>query len=642
MSGDRSVGTVIPGVAALRSYRPGYLRQDLVAGLILTALLVPQGMAYAELAGLPPITGLYTSILCLVGYAVFGPSKVLVLGPDSALGPMIAACVIPLVAANGDPGKAVAYASILALMVGAITVLAGIFKLGFVADLLSKPTQIGYMNGLALTIVIGQLPKLFGFSVDGDGLISETAEWVRAVANGLTVPAALAIGVGSLILILVFQRLLPRVPGVLVAVVLAILAVSLFDLTDRGVKVVGTLPEGFPPFTVPIVPFNDLLLLFAGALGIALVSLTDTISTSSAFAARSGAQVDGNKEMIGIGAANIAAGFFQGFPVSTSGSRTAVAWQNGAKTQVTGLVGAAAILLLLVFAPGLLKNLPQPTLAAVVIAASLSLADFAGMKRLWLQRKSDFALAMAAFLGVALLGVLPGIGLAVALSILDVFSRVWRPYQAVLGKVDGIAGYHDVGGYPNAEHLPGLVIYRFNSPLFFANANTFRDRVLQLAAEEPRPTWILVAAESIIDIDTTAADMLEDLDLKLNAAGISLVFAEMSTQVREKVERYELDEVITAEFFPTITKAVHAYQEKTGRHLDAPARAVGTGRITLPGTRIACGIDALLMPQAIAPDYCREMATIATCSGSIRCEWSSSPTSICTTSMRPLNLLAPA
>lgn len=565
MSADRSVATVIPGLAALRSYRPGYLRQDVVAGLILTALLVPQGMAYAELAGLPPITGLYTSILCLAAYAVFGPSKVLVLGPDSALGPMIAACIIPLVAANGDPGKAVVYASLLALMVGAITVLAGIFKLGFVADLLSKPTQIGYMNGLAVTIIIGQLPKLCGFSVDGDGLISETAQWASGVANGLILPAALAIGICSLVLILVFQRLLPRVPGVLVAVVLAILAVNLFDLTDRGVKVVGTLPEGFPPFTVPIVPFSDLLLLFAGALGIALVSLTDTISTSSAFAARSGDQVNGNKEMIGIGAANIAAGFFQGFPVSTSGSRTAVAWQNGAKTQVTGLVGAAAILLLLLFAPGLLKILPQPTLAAVVIAASLSLADISGMKRLWLQRKSDFALAMAAFLGVALLGVLPGIGLAVALSILDVFRRVWQPYQAVLGKVEGIAGYHDISVHPGGDYLPGLVIYRFDSPLFFANANTFRDRLLEMAAAEEKPTWILVAAEPITDIDTTAADMLENLDIKLNSAGISLVFAEMKTRVHRKVERYELDDVIDpTHFFPTITQAVHAYQEQTG------------------------------------------------------------------------------
>jgi high affinity sulfate transporter 1 len=541
------------------------LRQDITAGLILTALLVPQGMAYAELAGLPPITGLYTSILCLTGYAIFGPSKVLVLGPDSALGPMIAACVVPLVAANGDPGRAVAYASILALMVGAVTVLAGVFKLGFVADLLSKPTQIGYMNGLALTIIIGQLPKLFGFSVDGDGLIAETAEFVRGVADGRTVPYALGIGAGSLVLILVFQRLLPRIPGVLVAVVLAIVAVNVFDLTSQGVKVVGPLPEGFPPFTIPIVPVGDLLLLFAGALGIALVSLTDTISTASAFAARSGDQINGDREMIGIGAANVAAGFFQGFPVSTSGSRTAVAAQNGAKTQLTGLVGAAAILLLLLFAPGLLRNLPQPTLAAVVIAASLSLADLSGLRRLWRQRRSDFYLSISAFLGVALLGVLPGIGLAVALSILDVFRRSWRPYQAVLGRVDGIPGYHDNRVHPTGQHLPGLVIYRFDGPLFFANANTFRDRVLELAGSEPRPTWIVVAAEPIVDIDTTAADMLEDLDGKLDALGVSLVFAEMKTPVQEKVEKYELTRSIEpGHFFPTITEAVKAYKAKTG------------------------------------------------------------------------------
>src|SRR6478609_3211468 len=565
MTESRSVLDAVPGVALVRSYKARWLRSDIVAGLILTALLVPQGMAYAELAGLPPITGLYTSILCLVGYAIFGPSRVLVLGPDSALGPMIAACIVPLVAANGDPGKAVAYASILALMVGAVTVLAGVFKLGFVAALLSKPTQIGYMNGLALTIVIGQLPKLFGFSVDGDGLIDETTEFVRGVADGKTVPMALLIGILSLAVIMGFQRLLPRVPGVLVAVVLAILAVNLFDLTDDGVKVVGALPEGFPPFTIPTVPASDLLLLFAGALGIVLVSLTDTISTASAFAARSGDRVDGNKEMIGIGAANVAAGFFQGFPVSTSGSRTAVAAQNGAKTQITGLVGAAAILLLLLFAPGLLRNLPQPTLAAVVIAASLSLADLCGMRRLWRQRKSDFALAATAFAGVALLGVLPGIGLAVALSILDVFRRAWEPHQAVLGRVKGISGYHDTEVHPDAALLPGLVIYRFDSPLFFANANTFRDTVLRLGDAEPRSEWILVAAEPITDIDTTAADMLKDLDRKLNAAGISLVFAEMKTPVRRRVERYELTDTIDPDhFFDTINEAVHAYQSRAG------------------------------------------------------------------------------
>ena len=346
---------------------------------------------------------------------------------------------------------------------------------------------------------------------------------------------------------------------------LAILAVNLFNLTDLGVKVVGPLPEGFPPFTIPTVPAGDLLLLFAGALGIALVSLTDTISTASAFAARSGDRVNGNKEMIGIGAANIAAGFFQGFPVSTSGSRTAVAAQNGAKTQVTGLVGAAAILLLLLFAPGLLRNLPQPTLAAVVIAASLSLADIGGMRRLWRQRKSDFALATTAFVGVAVLGVLPGIALAVGLSILDVFRRAWWPYQTVLGRVPGMAGYHDREVHPDATFLPGLVIYRFDGPLFFADANTFRAAVLDLADAEPRPAWILVAAEPITDIDTTAADMLADLDRKLNVNGVSLVFAEMKTPVRRKVERYELTTTIDPDhFFDTIDEAVRAYRRGAG------------------------------------------------------------------------------
>lgn len=565
MPGRQSIARLVPGFAALQSYRPSWLGKDVAAGLILTALLVPQGMAYAELAGLPPITGLYTSIMCLIGYAVFGPSKVLVLGPDSALGPMIAACIIPLVAANGDPGRAVAYASILALMVGAITVFAGVFKLGFIADLLSKPTQIGYMNGLALTIVIGQLPKFFGFSVDGEGVIGELKAFVSGLIDGRAISAALLVGVGSLILILGYQRVLPRIPGVLVAVVLAIVAVSFFGLTDLGVKVVGPLPEGFPPFTIPTVPFGDLTLLAAGALGIALVSLTDTISTASAFAARSGDQINGDREMIGIGAANIAAGFFQGFPVSTSGSRTAVAAQNGAKTQVTGLVGAGAILLLLLLAPGLLRNLPQPTLAAVVIAASFSLADFGGLRRLWQQRKSDFWLAVAAFLGVALLGVLPGIGIAVALSILDVFRRVWRPHQARLGRVPGLAGYHDLKVYPNGMQLPGLVILRFDSPLLFANANTFRDRVLQLVAGDPAPSWIVIAAEPITDIDTTAADMLEELDLKLNAGGVSLVFAELKTPVQNKVERYELTTVINpAHFYPTIGSAIRAFQAETG------------------------------------------------------------------------------
>jgi len=557
--------SVAPGLRLLSSYRRSWLSKDLVAGLVLTALLVPQGMAYAELAGLPPITGLYTSILCLVGYAIFGPSRVLVLGPDSSLGPMIAATIIPIVGANGDPQRAIALASVLALLVGVMTVLAGVAKLGFVADLLSKPTQIGYLNGLALTILVSQLPKLFGFSVDADGLIPEAAGFANGLANGDTVAAALAIGLLGLVLILLLQRLVPKVPAVLVAVVVSILAANAFNLADHGVSLVGPLPQGFPPLTLPGVPLSDMALLVAGAVGIAVVSLTDTISTASAFAARAGQEVDGDREMIGIGAANIAAGFFQGFPVSTSGSRTAVAEQAGARSQVTGLVGALAITLMLLLAPGLLRNLPQPTLAAVVITASLSLADIPGTVRLWRQRRTEFTLSMAAFAGVALLGVLPGIAIAVALSIGNVFRRVWWPYQTVLGRAADVPGYHDVRSYPDAEQLPGCVLFRFDAPLFFANARTFRDQVRRLARSEPPPKWIVVAAEPITDVDTTAADMLEDLDEGLNAQGISLVFAELKDPVRQKIERYELTRTIDpTHFFPTLGAAVAAFRERFG------------------------------------------------------------------------------
>jgi high affinity sulfate transporter 1 len=554
----------LPGARALADYRRSWLRRDLVAGLVLTTLLVPQGMAYAELAGLPAITGLYTTILCLIGYAVCGPSRVLVLGPDSSLGPMIAATLLPILGSDGSPERAIALASMLALIVGAIMIAAGVAKLGFVADLLSKPTQMGYMNGLALTILIGQLPKLFGFSTDANGLINEAKAFVHGLAHGEAIGAAIAIGLFSLVLILALGRWLPRVPGVLVAVVAAIAASAVFDLASHGVSLVGTLPKGFPPLTVPN-PISDLPLLVAGALGISLVALTDTISTASAFAARTGQELNGNGEMIGIGAANVAAGFFQGFPVSTSGSRTAVAEQTGAKTQLTGIVGAAAIVLMLVLVPGLLKNLPNPTLAAVVIAASLSLADIPGTVRLWHQRRVEFLLSITAFLGVALLGVLQGIALAVALSILNVFRRSWWPYQTTLGRVPGMPGHHDRQLYPNAEQLPGLVIFRFDAPLFFANARTFRDQVRRLAAADPRPQWILIAAEPITDVDTTAADMLAEFDEELNAAGTSLVFAELKDPVRAKLERYELiGPLDPSHFFPTIDAALGTFREQTG------------------------------------------------------------------------------
>jgi MFS superfamily sulfate permease-like transporter len=431
-----------------------------------------------------------------------------------------------------------------------------------VADLLSKPTQIGYMNGLAVTIFVSQLPKLFGFSVDANGLIGEAAGFISGVLAGEWVGAAVAIGLVSLVLILALGRWLPKVPGVLVAVVVAIAASTMFDLASHGVSLVGTLPKGLPPLTLPHA--TDLPLLIAGAVGIALIALTDTISTASAFAARTKQEVKGNGEMIGIGAANVAAGLFQGFPVSTSGSRTAVAEQAGAKTQVTGLVGAAAIILMLLFVPGLLRNLPQPTLAAVVMAAALSLADIRGTTRLWHQRRAEFLIAMAAFLGVALLGVLEGIGVAVGLSILNIFRRAWWPYQTTLGRVPGIPGYHDRLTYHEAEVLPGAVIFRFDGPLFFANARTFRDRLRHFEVTESKLRWIIIASEPITDVDTTAADVLGDLDVELNAKGVYLVFAELKDPVRAKLERYKLMGTLDpAHFFPTLEAAIEAYQRET-------------------------------------------------------------------------------
>ena len=403
-----------------------------------------------------------------------------------------------------------------------------------------------------------------------------------------------------LTLILVLQRLWPIFPSVLAAVILAIAAVAVFNLEDHGVALVGALPSGFPPFTIPTVPLGDLALLFAGALGISLVSLTDTISTASVFADKTGAEIDGNREMVGVGAANIAAGLFQGFPVSTSGSRTAVAFQSGARTQVTGLVGAAAILAMLLVAPGLLRNLPQPALAAVVIAASLSLADIAGLRRLRRQRRSDFILALVAFLSVALLGVLYGIAVAVGMSILNVFRRVWWPHQALLGRAGDLRGYHDTAYRQTTEHLPGLAIYRFDAPLLFANARTFRNQVRRLAAIEPRPVWIIVAAEPITDVDTTAADMLEDLDADLARGGhatrLRRAEGRRPTQDRELRARRPQRRPLLPDH-PNRSRCVRG---RAPRHLVARAlplspRLTGKGRIAMgsltrpPGRPQECG-----------------------------------------------------
>ena len=538
-----------------RTYERGWLRFDLVAGIVLAAILVPQGMAYAELAGLPPVTGLYTTIACLVAYAIFGPSRVLVLGPDSSVSPLILASITPLVVV-GDPGSAIVLAGMLAVLVGLIEIGLGVAKLGFVADLLSSEVRVGYMNGLAVTIIVGQLPKLFGFSTDADGFVDE----LKAFWNGLdqTNRTTLITGLVVLLVLLVLPRITTRIPAVLVAIVGVTVVSALLGLADEGVKTVGTLPQGFPTPSLPWTSASDALALMVGAVGITMVSLTDTIATASSFAARRGDEVDANAEMIGVGASNVVAGFFQGFAVSVSSSRTAVADQSGARTQLTGLVGAGLVALLLLVFNGLLADLPQTALAAVVIVAALSLADLPALARFARLRRSSLVLSLVASAGVIFLGVLQGIVVAIVLAILLFFRRNWWPHGTVLAEVPELGGWHAVSVHPEGRQVDGIVVFRWEAPLFFANAGQFRDQVRALVRDSS-PAYVVLQCEAVTDIDVTAAEVLKDLDEELNAKGVHLAFVELRDRLADLIVRYDLDATLQAEhFYASVEEAVAA------------------------------------------------------------------------------------
>ena len=562
----RGIQRWVPGIRMLRTYRTRWLRSDLVAGIVLAAILVPQGMAYAELAGLPPVTGLYTTIACLVGYALMGPSRVLVLGPDSSVSPLIFAAITPLLA-GGDPATAITLAGMLALFVGAIEIGLGVGKLGFVADLLSKEVQVGYMNGLAITIVVGQLPKLFGFSTEADGFVEDVEAFVAGLDQ--TDTTTLLLGLAVLAVLLGLPLLTRRIPAVLVAVVGATIVTALLGLGDEGVATVGALPQGIPTPSMPWTSFSDVAPLLAAAVGIVLVSLTDTIALSTSFAARRGEEVDPNQEMIGIGSANVAAGLFQGFAVSASSSRTAVAEQSGTKSQVTGLVGAVVVVVLLVFLPSLLSDLPQTALAAVVIGAAFSLMDVPILRKYLRVRRSALVLSLVATVGVVLFGVLQGILLAVVLSILLFFRRSWWPYGEILGhEIPALDGWHSVERYPDARQEPGILVFRWEAPLFFANAGIFRQQVRRLVRRD-RPRWFVLQCEAITDIDVTAADMLERLDVELNAQGVNMAFVELRDRLKDRVLRYGLLETLDRDhFYPSIRRAIDELrrEEAEGAH----------------------------------------------------------------------------
>ncbi|CRI67599.1 conserved membrane hypothetical protein [Thiocapsa sp. KS1] len=549
----------LPGLRTLRRYEVAWLRHDIVAGLVLTTMLVPVGIAYAVASGLPGIYGLYATIVPLLAYALFGPSRILVLGPDSSLAAVILAVVLPL--SGGDPMRAVALASMMAVVSGMVCILAGLARLGFITELLSKPIRYGYMNGIALTVLISQLPKLFGISIEGTGPLNDLRYTAAAVLEGRVNWVAFIVGAATLAVILLLKGS-TRIPGILLAVIGATVAVGVLDLGTRAdVAVLGSLPQGLPAFVIPWITTADVVPVLIGGCAVALVSFADTSVLSRVYAARTRTSVDPNQEVVGLGVANLAAGFFQGFPISSSSSRTPVAEAAGSKTQLTGVVGALAVALLLVAAPDLLQSLPTSALAAVVIASAIGLFELTDLRRIYRIQRWEFWLSIVCTLGVAVLGAIPGIGLAIVIAVIEFLWDGWRPYSAILGRVAGIKGYHDMTRYPDARRIPGLVLFRWDAPLFFANAEFFRDRLLDAVATSPTPVrWVVVAAEPVTSVDVTSADMLAELDETLHAAGIELCFAEMKDPVKDKLKRFEVFARLGDEaFFATLGVAVSRY-----------------------------------------------------------------------------------
>jgi high affinity sulfate transporter 1 len=552
----------LPGLQILRNYEASWLRHDIVAGLVLTTMLVPVGIAYAVASGLPGIYGLYATIVPLLAYALFGPSRILVLGPDSALVAVILAVVLQQ--SGGDPMRAIALAGMMAIVSGLVSIAAGLARLGFITELLSKPIRYGYMNGIALTVLISQLPKLFGFSIEGKGPLQDLWAIATAVREGMANWTTFAVGASTLAVILLLQGH-KRIPVILIAVIGATVAVGVLDLGTRAdVAILGSLPQGLPAFSIPWITYADIGPVVIGGCAVALVAFADTSVLSRVYAARTRSYVNPNQEMVGLGIANLATGFFQGFPISSSASRTPVAEAAGSRTQLTGIVGALGVALLLLVAPDLLQNLPTSALAAVVIASAIGLFEFADLRRIYSIQRWEFWLSIVCTAGVAVLGAIEGIGLAILIAVIEFLWDGWRPYSAVLGRADGVKGYHDITRYPDARRIPGLVLFRWDAPLFFANAELFQGRVLDAVSNSPTPVrWLVVSAEPVTSVDVTSADMLAELDETLQAAGIELCFAGMKDPVKDKLKRFGLFTRLGEElFFPTVGSAVSAYLKR--------------------------------------------------------------------------------
>lgn len=570
----------IPIVSSLRNYRRPDLRPDVVAGVVLATMLIPQGMAYAELTGLPAVTGIYTTIAALLAYSVFGPNRQLVLGPDSSLAPVIAAVVLPLAA--GDGSTAVALASAMSVLAGLVCIAAGYLNLGVITELLSKPIRIGYLNGIAVLIFVSQIPKAMGFSVEAGSTFDLIAGSVRKILDGDVSGLALALSMAGVAVIIVLNRLFVLRPGVVVVAAASIVAVAVFDLTGSGVETVGDIPAGLPPMTIPGIGLDVLPALFAGAVAVALVSFADTGALSTATSLKSGVQVDPNSEIKALGAANLLSGFFQGFATSASSSRTAVAMAVGSRTQLTGLVAAAGVILIMFAVPGVVGLMPAPTLAAIVITASLALFDLKGWSWLLRVRRSEFLLSLASAVAVVLIGVLEGIGVAIALSLANFVRKAWRPHSTELAKVDGVPGYHDRERHPEAKVVDRLLLIRYDAPLFFANAPDFGRRLQEMIRSAGRPIdRVVVVGNAITDIDSTGAEILTDVLEDLSERDVTFAFAGLKGPVKDRLRAYGLyDQIGDENFFPNTISAVASFQDSlrmSGNTVSEPGSELGGG-----------------------------------------------------------------
>lgn len=551
---------LVPALATARGYQRAWLRGDVVAGITVAAYLVPQCMAYGELAGLPAVVGLWAILPALAIYAVLGSSRQLSVGPESTTAVMTATALAPL--ALDDATAYAAMAATLALLVGAACLIAFCFRLGFLADLLSKPILVGYLAGVALIMIAGQLGRVTGVPVDGTTFTAQVGSFVANLTELDGPTTTLAAGV--LAFLVLAQRFAPRLPGPLLAVLASTLVVALFRLTDDGIAVVGTIPAGLPAPRLPDVSWDDLAGLVGPALGIALVGYSDNVLTGRAFAARRGEVIDANQELLALGAANAGAGLFQGFPVSSSGSRTVLGDAVGSRTQLAGLISLVTVVLVLLFLRPLLAEFPTAALGAIIVYAATRLIDLGGLRRLWRFRRSELLLALATTAGVLAVDILYGVLVAIALSMLDLLRRVARPHDAVLGRVPGLGSLHDIDDYPEAQTVPGLMIYRYDAPLFFANAEDFRQRALAAIEASPEPVeWFVLNVEANVEVDITGADALEALRAELARRGIRLGLARLKKDLRDDLAPSGVLERIGEDMiFPSLPDVLDAFARR--------------------------------------------------------------------------------